>query len=272
MLWITDKQITNNSTMKKLENKTVFITGGLSGIGLECAIAAAKEGANIVVADIKSENTAIAMKEIRNENPQAIFIECDTSIFDQVQLAIEKTVSIFGTLDVALNNAGIGSSLNKVGNKNDTAWLKVIDVDLNGVVHIMHHELSQMAKQKNGVIVNMASIFGEIGMISSCQYGAAKDGVIELTLTSALEYATRGIRINAICPGFFNTPNIAKGGISGSAEVKEHITKNSTEYLLKKSEQIVNGFIFLSCDDSLFASGNILEIGGGYLPSFNFML
>jgi NAD(P)-dependent dehydrogenase (short-subunit alcohol dehydrogenase family) len=258
--------------MKKLENKTVFITGGLSRIGLACAIAAAKEGANIVVADIKSENIDIAMKEIRNKNPQAIFIECDTSIFDQVQSAIEKTVCIFGTLDVALNNAGIGSGLNKVGNNNDTAWLKVVDVNLNGVVHIMQHELSQMAKQKNGVIVNIASIFGEIGTTSSCQYGAAKDGVIGLTLTSALEYATIGVRINAICPGFFNRPNIAKGGISGFAEVKEHIIKNNSNYLIKKSEQIVNGFIFLSCDDSLFVSGNILEIGGGYLPSFNFIL
>jgi NAD(P)-dependent dehydrogenase (short-subunit alcohol dehydrogenase family) len=251
--------------MKKLENKTVFITGGLSGIGIACAIAAAKEGANIAVADMKSENTDIAMEEIRNENPQAIFIECDVSDVAQVQLAIEKTISIFGTLDVALNNAGIGSGLNNVGKKNDRAWLKVVDVNLNGVLNIMQHELTQMAKQKNGVIVNIASIFGKIGSTSSSQYVAAKDGVIGLTLTSALEYATEGIRINAICPGFFNTPNLAKGGICGCAEVKEHITNANTTHVLKKSEQIVNGFIFLSCDDSLFVSGNILEIGGGYM-------
>jgi NAD(P)-dependent dehydrogenase (short-subunit alcohol dehydrogenase family) len=252
--------------MKKLQNKTVLITGQLSGIVKACAIAAAREGANIVVADLKSDINCQAMQEIKIENSKAIFIDCDVSSYTEIQLTIEKTISLFGTLDVALNNTGIGSGLKNVCINNDKAWLKLMDVSLNGALHTMHHELSQMAKQKNGVIVNIASIFGEIGTTSSFQYCAAKEKVIGLTLTSALEYATRGIRINAICPGFFNTPNVVKGGISGFAEVKEHVVKNNTNYILKKSEQIVNGFIFLSCDDSLFASGNILEIGGGYMP------
>lgn len=253
--------------MKKLENKTVFISGGLSEISKACAIAAAREGANIAVADIKSYKVDTAMREIKAENPKAIFIACDVSVFGQLQLAIEKTISIFGSLDVALNNAGIGDESNKINNMTDKAWLKVIDVNLNDVYNVMQHEITQMAKQKNGVIVNMASIFGKIGAISSSNYGVAKDGVIGLTLTSALEYATEGIRINAICPGFFDTPSIAKGGITGYAEVKKHIFNSNPMQLLDKSEQIVNSFIFLSCDDSLFASGNILEIGGGYLAS-----
>ena len=110
--------------MKKLENKTVFITGGLSGIGKACAIAAAKEGANIAVADMKSDNSEKALQEIIKENPKAIFIECDVSKFEQVQAAIEKTISVFKTLDVALNNAGmIGGG--RVGNKRQHAALKV---------------------------------------------------------------------------------------------------------------------------------------------------
>lgn len=251
--------------MKKLESKTVFITGGLSGIGKACAIAAAKEGANIAVADIKSDIADKAMEEIKIENPQAIFIACDVSVFAQVQLAIEKTISVFGTLDVALNNSGIGDNPNKPYNITDKAWLKVIDVNLNGIINVMRHELTQMAKQKNGVIVNMASIFGKDGFASSSHGVVAKQGVIGLTLTSALEFATEGIRINAICPGFFDTPSLAKGGISGAAEVKQHIIDSNPMKVKCKSEQIVNGFIFLSCDDSSFVSGNILEIGGGYL-------
>jgi NAD(P)-dependent dehydrogenase (short-subunit alcohol dehydrogenase family) len=178
------------------------------------------------------------MQEIKIENSKAIFIDCDISSYTEVQLTIEETISLFGTLDVALNNTGIGRGLKKVCINNDKAWLKLMDVSLNGALHIMHHELSQMAKQKNGVIVNMASIFGEISATSSFQYCAAKEKVIGLTLTSALEYATRGIRINAICPVFFNTPNVAKGGISVIEEVKEHSIKNSTKYLLKNQNKL----------------------------------
>ncbi len=251
--------------MKKLENKTVLITGGLSGIGKACAIAAAKEGANIVVADMKSANTDKAMQEIKKENAKAIFIECDVSVFAQVQTAIEKSVTTFGTLDVALNNAGIGGEPNKVGDMTEEAWLKVIGINLNGVFNCMKHELAQMVKQKKGVIVNMASILGKVGFATSSHYVAAKHGVIGLTQTAALEYATEGIRINAICPGFIDTPLLTKGGIIDHADVKQQIIDLHPMKRLGKSEEIANGFIFLASDDSSFVSGTSLEIDGGYL-------
>ena len=120
--------------MKILENKTVFITRGLSGIGKACAIAFAKEGANVAVVDLKSDNAEKTMEEIVKENPKAIFIECDVSVLIQVQAAIEKVVSTFGTLDVALNNAGIGGESNKVSERTEEAWLKVIGINLNGLL------------------------------------------------------------------------------------------------------------------------------------------
>ncbi len=251
--------------MKKLENKTVFITGGLSGIGKACAIAAAKEGANIVVADMKAENSEKAFQEIVNENPKAIFIECDVSKFEQVQTAIQKTIGVFKTLDVALNNSGIIGESSKIGDMTEQAWLKVIGVNLNGVFNCMKHELAQMIKQKSGVIVNMSSILGKVGFSSSAHYVASKHGVIGLTQTAALEYATEGIRVNAICPGFIETPLLDKGGISKDIEVKQHIINLHPMKRLGKSEEIANGFIFLASEDSSFVSGTSLEIDGGYL-------
>ncbi len=251
--------------MKKLENKTVFITGGLSGIGKACAFAAAKEGANIVVADMKSADTDKVMQEIKKENAKAIFIECDVSVFAQVQTAIEKSVTTFGTIDVALNNAGVSGEPNKVGDMTEEGWLKVIGVNLNGVFNCMRHELTQMAKQKSGVIVNMASILGKVGFATASHYVAAKHGVIGLTQTAALEYATEGIRINAICPGFIDTPLLAKGGISENSDVKKHIVDLHPMKRLGKADEIATGFIFLASDDSSFVSGTTLEIDGGYL-------
>lgn len=251
--------------MKKLENKTVFITGGLSGIGKACAIAAAKEGANIVIADLKSDTADKAMEEIKKENSKAIFIECDVSVFTQVESAIQKTVSTFGTLDVALNNAGIGGKSFKVGEMPEQEWLNVIGVNLNGVFNCMRHELAQMAKQKNGVIVNMSSIMGKVGLATSSHYDAAKHGVIGLTQTAALEYATEGIRINAICPGFIDTPLLTKVGINRHPDVKQHIIDMHPMKRLGKPEEIAKSFIFLACDDSSFVSGTALEVDGGFL-------
>lgn len=251
--------------MKKLENKTVFITGGLSVIGKACAIAAAREGANIAVAGTKSAYIDKAMKEIKEENCKAIFIDCDSTAVDQVQAAIEKTISTFGTLDVALNNSMYRTKTNKLGKRANQAWLKVIDSNLHGVQHLMQHELTQMAKQKNGVIVNMASIFGDEGYDSHSHGIIANNSIIGSTLSSAIAFATSGIRVNAICPGFFNQPPVTKGGMTGFAEVRNHIAYSTIAKIVDKSEQIIRSFIFLSCADSSFASGNVVEIGGGYI-------
>lgn len=247
--------------MKKLENKTVFITGGLSGIGKACAIAAAKEGANIAIADMKSETMETAMAEIKLENPKAIFIECNVAVFTEVQTAIQKVITTFKTLDVALNNAGIGGEPSKVGDMTEQQWLKVIGVNLNGVFNCMKHELAQMEKQKSGAIINMSSILGKVGFATSAHYVAAKHAVIGLTQTAALEYATQGIRVNAICPGFINTPLLKQL----KNEDLQHIVNMHPMLRLGKAEEIADGFIFLASNQSSFISGTTIEIDGGYL-------
>jgi NAD(P)-dependent dehydrogenase (short-subunit alcohol dehydrogenase family) len=251
--------------MKRLENKTVFITGGLSGIGKECAIAAAKEGANVAIADLNSDLTANVMAEIRKENSHAVFIECDVSVFAQVQITVNKVISTFGSLDVALNNAGIGGEANRVGDMSEDGWLKVINVNLNGIFYCMKYELARMTKQKSGVIVNMSSILGKAGFANSSNYVAAKHGIIGLTQTAALEYAAEGIRINAICPGFIDTPLLKNAGISENTDLKKYIVGLHPMKRLGKSEEIASGFIFLASDDSSFMTGTSVEIDGGYL-------
>jgi NAD(P)-dependent dehydrogenase (short-subunit alcohol dehydrogenase family) len=251
--------------MKKLENKTVFITGGLSGIGKACAIAAAKEGANIVIADLKSDTANKTMEEIKRENSKALFIECDVSVYKQVECAIQKVISTFSSVDVALNNAGIGGDANKVGDMSEEAWLKVINVNLNGVFNCMKHELTQMLKQKKGVIVNMSSILGKVGFANSSHYVAAKHGIIGLTQSAALEYATEGIRINAICPGFIETPLLTNAGIVENSDLQKYIIGLHPMKRLGKSEEVASGFIFLSSEESSFVTGTTIEIDGGFL-------
>jgi NAD(P)-dependent dehydrogenase (short-subunit alcohol dehydrogenase family) len=251
--------------MKKLENKTIFITGGLSGIGKSCAFAAVREGANVVIADLKSDLSDSVMAEIQRENDAAIFIDCNVSVYGEVKNAIETTVKKFKTIDVALNNAGIGGEPNKVGDMTQDAWLKVIDVNLNGVFNCMSHELSQMEKQKKGVIINMSSILGKVGFPMSSHYVAAKHGVIGLTQTAALEYAAIGIRVNAICPGFINTPMLAKAGITKDIDAEQKIIDLHPMKRLGIPEEITKGFIFLASDDSSFITGSTLEIDGGFL-------
>ena len=251
--------------MKKLENKTVFVTGGLSGIGKACAVAAASEGANVVVADIKSVDFDTAMRDINAENKSAIFVECDVTSIEQVQGALAKAVEAFGSVDVALNDAGVAGEANRVGDMTEEGWNTVIQVNLTGVFNCMKHELLQMSSQKRGVIVNMSSILGKVGFANSAGYVAAKHGIIGLTQTAALEYAHEGIRVNAICPGFVNTPLLTKGGVNDNEKVKQQITDLHPMKRLGKSEEVAKGFIFLASDDSSFVTGTTLEIDGGYL-------
>ncbi len=251
--------------MKRLENKTVFITGGLSGIGRACAVAAAAEGANVVIADIKSVTYDAAMKDIQSENDKAIFIDCDVRSVEQVQKAISKAVEVFGTIDVAFNNAGIAGEVSRISDMTAEGWSNVIHVNLTGIFNCMKYELIQMALQKKGVIINMSSILGKVGFSNSAGYVAANHGIIGLTKTAALEYAKEGIRVNAICPGFIETALLTTGGINENEKVKQQIIDNHPLKHFGDSEEIAKAFLFLACDDSSYITGTTLDIDGGYL-------
>ena len=136
---------------------------------------------------------------------------------------------------------------------------------MNGVFNCMKHELTQMSKQKKGVIINMASILGKVGFANSAHYVASKHGVIGLTQSAALEYAAEGIRINSICPGFIETPLLINSGIAENSDIQKSIIGLHPMKRLGTPEEIASGFIFLALDNSSFITGTALEIDGGYL-------
>lgn len=251
--------------MKKLNDKIVFITGGLSGIGNACAIASAHKGAKLVIADLPSEKQDEVMQSIIDISPESIFVACNVSKIDELSSAIDLAVETFGAVDIALNNAGIGGEPNKVGDMTPEQWLQVININLNGVFNSMKFELLQMQKQRKGAIINMASILGKVGFAGSGHYVAAKHGVIGLTKVAAMEYASDGIRVNAICPGFIQTPLLSKAGISDHTEVLANIVDLHPMKRLGKAEEIAQAFIFLASDDSSFVTGTAMDVDGGYL-------
>jgi NAD(P)-dependent dehydrogenase (short-subunit alcohol dehydrogenase family) len=251
--------------MKKLENKTVFITGGLSGIGKACAVAAAAAGANVVVGDIKSVAFDAAMEEIKSENDKSIFIECDVASTDQIKGALATAVETFGSVDIALNNAGVAGEPKRIGEMSEDEWNYSIHVNLTGIFNCMKYELLQMVEQKSGVIVNMSSVLGLVGFANSSAYVAAKHGIIGLTKTAALEYAPECIRVNVICPGFIDTPMLTKEGINEDEKTKQRIIGLHPLNRLGTPKEIAKAFIFLASDDSSFITGTCLEVDGGYL-------
>lgn len=234
-------------------------------MGKACAIAAAKEGANVAIAAPLPRPGNNALEEIRKLNPAAIFMQCDVSNSKSVEAAIQQTIDAFLTIDVALNNAGVGGETNKVADMSHEGWLKVININLNGVFYCMKHELAQMVKQGSGVIVNMSSVLGKVAMAYASHYTASKHGVIGLTKAAALEYATVGIRINALCPAFIETPMLEKTGIEESMERKQYITGLHPMKRLGTGEEVANAFIFLASSDSSFTTGSCLDLDGGYL-------
>lgn len=245
--------------MKRFEQRTAFITGGNSGIGKESALLTAKEGANVMIADLKENKDVI--RELESFGVKAAFVMCDVSKPDSVAEAVSATVKTFGSLDIAMNNAGIGDE-GMIHEKSVEQWQKVISVNLSGVFYCMKYEIEQMLKQKNGGnIINISSILGQVGTAGASAYVAAKHGVVGLTQTAAAEYGDKKIRVNAIGPGYIETPLLS----SMSEDEKHALEQMHAMKRLGRPEEVAKAFVWLASDDSSFMTGDYIPVDGGYL-------
>lgn len=246
--------------MKSLENKVAIVTGAASGIGKAAAVLLAKEGAKIVLSDIDEKQGREAAEKIIAIGSEAVFVQADVSKPEDNKLLVEHTLTHFGALDIAVNNAGIGGPLAKTGEYPLDGWEKVIGINLSGVFYGMRYQIPAM--KSGGSIVNVASILGQVGTQGSPAYVAAKHGVVGLTKAAALEYAAQNIRINAVGPGYIRTPLITN---TLDQATLDHLVSLHPLGRLGESEEVAELILWLASPKSSFATGAYYALEGGYL-------
>jgi NAD(P)-dependent dehydrogenase (short-subunit alcohol dehydrogenase family) len=245
------------------DGKVALVTGAGSGIGLATANAFAEAGASVVLADRREEAVRGAAEELIAGGRQALGVRCDVTDDAQVASMVDRTVFSFGRLDAAFNNAGVMQRRVETAEISGDEWDRVMAINLCGVWGCMKHELRQMLRQGGGAIVNCSSIGGVIGVAGLAAYHAAKHGVIGLTKTAALEYATRGIRINAVCPGSINTP-MAQELTGGDPKVLAEFLKDEPIGRLGAPEEVAAAVLWLCSPGASYAIGHALLVDGGY--------
>ncbi|WP_338787266.1 SDR family NAD(P)-dependent oxidoreductase [Metabacillus sp. FJAT-53654] len=242
--------------MGKLQDKVAVITGGASGIGAATASLFVSEGAKVVLVDLNEEKGKAFEAELKALNAEALFIKADITSEEDVANIFKQTLDAFGKVDTVFNNAGIG----RVHPSHDLdylEWRKTVNVDLDGVFLIAREAIREMLKTGGGTIVNTASMYGLVGSPGSAAYNAAKGGVINLTRSLALEYAEQNIRLNALCPGFIDTPIIPE-------ESKQALASATPIKRLGKAEEMAKAVLFMASDDSSYMTGSFLTVDGGY--------
>ncbi len=247
---------------KIFQNKVAIVTGGSFGIGRATAIAFAKLGAKVAVADCIEDQETI--DTIKNLGGEALFIKCDVSKANEVKAMVEKTISTFGRLDYAFNNAGIEGGSETTEECSEENWDRIINVNLKGVWLCMKYQIPEIRKAGKGAIVNCASIAGLVGFQGSPGYTASKHGVVGLTKTTALENAKLGIRVNAVCPGVIRTPMIDR--FTGkSKEVEKQFEDAEPIGRLGNPEEVADAVIYLCSDAASFITGHSLPVDGGWV-------
>ena len=251
---------------RNLEGKSALVTGGASGIGRATALAFAREGARVAVADILEEAAQSTVSEIEAMGGQALAIACDVTDDDAVKAMIAATVDAYGSLDCAFNNAGIApyqvnAGGQKIADVAPEAWRRLIDVNLTGVWLCLRHEVAQMRAQgSGGVIINTASILGLVGSATSSAYVAAKHGVVGLTKTAAADHSEDNIRVNAVCPGYIETPMTEETMRRRGGRILARVPMAR----MGKAGEIAEAVVWLCSPKASFVTGVSWAVDGGY--------
>lgn len=246
----------------RFENQVALVTGAASGIGAAIARELAANGARVMLADRDGNLLKDVVREIGDKGGEAAPFDLDVSVAEEVEAMIEHTERRFGGLDLAVNNAGIGGPAAFTGDYTLEGWRQVIDVNLNGVFYCLRYELPALLRRGGGAIVNMSSILGSVAFATAPAYVAAKHGVVGLTKTAAVEYADKNIRINAVAPGFIDTPLVTK---HLDADVLKGIAAMHPVGRLGTVEEVSALTCFLLSREASFITGSYHLVDGGYV-------
>ncbi len=249
------------------KGKVAIVTGASAGIGRATALAFAREGASVLVADINVAGGEETVRLIREAGGTAEFMQVDVTNDEQVAAMVQKAVEFFGGVDYAFNNAGIEGALAPTHEYPEEAWRRVIDINLTGVWRCMKHQIPEMLKRGGGAIVNCASILGLVGFANAPAYTAAKHGVVGLTKAAAQEYAELGLRVNAVCPGFIETPMVMERGVQLGKDKAAYAQVAGLHPMnrLGKPEEIAEAVLWLCSPKASFVTGYALAVDGGYV-------
>jgi len=245
-----------------LKGRVVLVTGAASGIGRASCLAFAAEGAKVVVADICMEGGEKTVAMARETGAEAVFVRCDVSTAADVETLIKTTVQAYGRVDCAHNNAGIAGPMARTADCTEQDWDEVIRVNLKGAWLCMGCEIAEMLKQHSGVIVNTASTAGLRGSRFASAYAASSHGIVGLTKSAALEYATDGIRINAVCPGIVDTPMI-QSRIAGDAKREAQFRAASPIGRMATPDEIAQAVVWLCSAAASYLTGQAMVVDGG---------
>src|SRR5438309_2033558 len=242
--------------------KVAFVTGAANGIGRAAALAFAREGASVVVADVSEKDNQETARMIKDLGGHALALTCDVARNEDVRQALDAAIKTFGRLDFAFNNAGIEYTIKPMADVTEEEWDRIIDIDLRGVFLCMKHEIPLMLNQGGGAIVNTSSGAGVKGFKGGAAYVAAKHGVVGLTKSAALDYAPQNIRINAVCPGIIET-SMMQRFTGGTPEGRERVIAQEPIGRMGKPEEIAAAVVWLCSDAASFVVGNAIVVDGG---------
>ena len=242
----------------RFDGKVAIVTGGASGIGEATVRAFVREGANVVIADYSEHGQQLA-NELAGGTERALFVKTDVTDTKAVQALIAKTVETYGHLDIMFANAGIAAD-GPIDELDEAAWKKTIDINLTGVYLCDKYAIDQMRSQGAGVIVNCGSIHSHVGKSGVTAYAAAKGGVKLLTQTLAIDYGAQNIRVNAVCPGYIDTPLLK----DIPDDKKQALVALHPIGRLGRAEEVASVVLFLASDESSFVTGASILVDGGY--------
>jgi NAD(P)-dependent dehydrogenase (short-subunit alcohol dehydrogenase family) len=242
--------------------KVAFVTGAGSGIGRATALAFARAGARVAVADVSEKGIQETARLIEQQGGRAFAVKCDVTRSEDVKASLDKTVEAFGRLDFAFNNAGVEQRNAAIAEFGEDEWERIVNVNLRGVFLCMKYEIPLLLKQGGGAIVNTSSGAGIIGIKGGGAYAASKHGVIGLTKSAALDYAAQNIRVNAVAPGYIATPMMDRF-TGGSAKGRERVISEEPIGRMGKPEEIAAAVLWLCSDTAAFVVGHTLVMDGG---------